>query len=40
VMHFICDGCGEAVGCVNCVHLCVVCVQAPELGTPPKKSQK
>ncbi len=26
----ICDGCGEPVGCVNCVHLCVACVRVSD----------
>lgn len=27
IMQEICDGCGEPVGCVNCVRLCVLCVK-------------
>lgn len=30
VAHMICDGCGEPVGCVNCVHLCVACVRVSD----------
>jgi len=29
-MPIICDGCGEPVGCVNCLYLCIACVEAPE----------
>lgn len=29
-IHLICDACGDPVGRVNCLHLCVTCVQISE----------
>lgn len=39
-VHLICDGCGEPVGCVNCVHLCVACVHVSDKSSSVLKKNK
>jgi hypothetical protein len=29
-IRLICEGCGEPVGCVNCLNLCIACVQTAD----------